>query len=483
MDLKSIIDEIESDENKARKAEHLKRNRVYNDYQREYVLEMLKNEFSIQTVREMRTITSVNLCRRIIDECASIFKRKPERDFSETTEAQHEAIELIYQDAKADTNLKRANQKFKLHQQCAIQVLPKNGKIQMRVLSPHQYDVIPNPFNPEDEPLAYVISAYDKTFADAAIEGNTDIQGQYYGSKNERPSDKVNQTIADKDDSRIEKVYMFWTSSEIIKTNKNGEIIERLPNPIGVLPFIDVATEKEFEFWVRRGSDITQFALDFSLTLSDVCNISRLQSYAQPVIVAEKLPESVTVGPQNILFLPLDPSRPDIRPQFEFANPNPDLKASLELQDKLISYFLTAQGISPKTITGTGEAQSFSSGVERLLAMIERFEASQSDIDLFIDVENKLFDLFKKWYGVMYNTDGLDQKYKFGQWPEMSSLNVKFCGPEIVQTEADKQDSVIKLMDAGLISKEEAIAELRGISLEDAKKVSSDIDQEQNMEA
>jgi len=483
MDLKHIIDEIESDENKRRKAEHLKRNRVYNDYQREYVLEMLKNEFSAQTVREMRTVTSINLCRRIIDECASIYKRKPERDITNVTEVQHEAIDVIYQDARADTNLKRANQKFKLHQQCAIQVLPKNGKIQMRVLSPFQYDVIPNPFNPEDEPLAYVISSYDKMFADSAIEGNTDIQGTGYGSKNESQSDKVNQTIADQDDWKTEKVYMFWTSTEIIKTDKHGAIMERLPNPIGVLPFIDVATEKEFEFWVRRGSDITQFALDFSLTLSDVCNTSRLQSYAQPVIVAEKLPQSVTVGPQNILFLPLDPTRPEIRPQFEFANPNPDLKASLELQDKLISYFLSSQGISPKTISGTGEVQSFSSGVERLLAMIERFEASQSDIDLFIDVENKLFELFKKWYGVMYNTDGLDQKYNFGQWPEQSDLQVKFCGPEVVQTESDKQDSIIKLMEAGLISKEEAIAELRGISIEDAKKVSSEIDQEQNMEA
>ena len=65
---KSIIAEIESPDNKARKAEHEKRFQVYNDHQRGYVLEMLTNEFSPQTVREMRTCTSVNLTRRIVDE-------------------------------------------------------------------------------------------------------------------------------------------------------------------------------------------------------------------------------------------------------------------------------------------------------------------------------------------------------------------------------------------------------------------------------
>lgn len=476
MDFVSIIKEIESNENKARKAEHLKRFRVYNDYQRDYVLEMLTREFSTQTVKDMRTVTSINLCRRIIDEMASIYKRKPEREFgyekesSQVESTQEEAIEMIYQDAKVDTHLKRANQKYKLHGQCAIQVIPKDGKIIMRVLAPHQYDVIPDPMNPESA-LAYIISSYDRTFADNQVQGNEDIQGTYYGSKNEQQSDTVNQKIADPDDYKVQKIYVMWTQQNIFKINENGAVLEQLTNPINMLPFVDVADEKDFEFFVRKGSDVTEFALDFSLVLSDLCNTSRLQSYAQPVIVAEKLPEIVTVGPNHIIHLPLDPTRPEMQPRFDFANPSPDLKASLELQDKLISYFLTAQGISPKTISGTAEANKFTSGVERLLAMIERFEASQSDIDVFIDVENKLYTIIRAWYNALQGTDGLDAKYKFGTWDEQLQLTVKFCGPEVVQTEADKEDSIIKRLDAGLVSQAEAIAELRDIPVDEAQKI------------
>jgi hypothetical protein len=479
MEWKSIIQEIESDENKRRKAEHEKRSRVYNDYQREYVLEMLRNEFSEQTVREMRTMTSINLCRRIIDEMASIYKRKPEREFKEVNETQEDGIETIYQDAKVDTFLKRANQKYKLHHQCAVQVIPKDGKISLRVLSPNHYDVIPNPENPE-EALAYVISAYDKTLADNAINAQKDIQGNYYGSKNQSAPDGVNQKIADEDDwKQKQKFYVVWTNESVIKLDSDGNVVSNDVNPIGMLPFIDVAAEKDFEFWVRRGSGVSEFNLDFLVVCSDTVNTNRLQSYAQPVIVAEKIPESVTVGPQHILFLPLDPTRPEVKPSFEFASPNPDLKSSLDLQDRLINYFLTAQGISPKTISGTAESQKFTSGLERLLAMIERFEASQSDIDLFIDVENKLFTIMRAWYEAISGTDALDQKYNFGAWPESSYLSVDFKGPEAVQTEADKEDSVIKRLDSGLISKVEAIAELRGISIEEAKK----IDLNNNMEA
>ncbi len=483
MDLRAIIEEIESNENKQRKAEHEKRFRVYNDYQREYVLKALTNEFSAQTVSEMRTFTSLNLTKKIIDELSSLYKRKPQRTFEGLSESQIEGVEKIYQEAKVDTFLKRANQKYKLHQQCAIQVLPKDGHIVLRLLAPFQYDVIPQSDNPE-EAFAYIISSYDKTFADSDLGSNTDVQGHYYGSKNQAKSDSRNQQIADEDDWKEKsKIYVIWTAQETMKVRANGEVIERIPNPIGMLPFIDVAAEKDFEFWIRRGSGVCEFNIDFLTVLSDSVNTNRLQSYAQPVIVAEKIPESVTVGPQNILFLPLDPTRPEIRPSFEFASPNPDLKASLELQDKLISYFLSASGLSSSAITGNQGTEKFSSGLERLLSMIDRFSASEADADLFISVEDQLFKIIRAWYDVISGTETLEDEYNFGAWPMDSEVIVKFMGPEVVKTEADKEDSVIKRLEAGLISRIEAIAEIRGISLEDAQGIVASIDGSTNMEA
>lgn len=77
----------------------------------------------------------------------------------------------------------------------------------------------------------------------------------------------------------------------------------------------------------------------------------------------------------------------------------------------------------------------------------------------------------------------LDQKYNFGAWPDSAELSIKFASPEMVQTEAEKQDSVIKLMDAGLLSKEEAIMQIRNVDQEKAKEILSEIDKPLNMEA
>jgi len=478
--LKYIIQEIEGDENKRRKADHVKRQDVFNDHQRQYVLKMLENEFSKATVQDMRTMTSINLTRKIISEMASIYKRAPERNFTECSEEQIAGIEKLYQEAKVNVKLKKTNQKYKLHDQCTIQILPHDGKIGLKLLAPHQYDVIPDPTNPE-KAMAYIISAASVYELNQDNTGASDIQGNYYGSKNEYKSDGTNQKIADADDNNGEnKNYIVWTADVNLVCDKNGAIIELNPNPIGMLPFIDVSAEKDFEFWVKRGSSVVDFALDFSLVNSDLVNTSRLQSYAQPVIIAEKVPENLIVGPNNILFLPIDPTRPEATPKFEFATPNPDLQASLVLQDKLVSYFLTSQSIDPKSIASSGDGKTYSSALERMLALVEKFEASQDDIDLFCHVEEEVFEIMKAWYSVLQGTSMLDPEYDFGVWPEASEIYVNYSTPQLLETKKDVEESVIKLLENGLITKLDALMRIHGVDEPKAKEMLAQIELENN---
>lgn len=487
LNIKDIINEIDSDENKRRKAEHAKRHDVYNDHQRPHVLTQLLNEFSHKTVSEMRTCTSINLSRRMVDESASIYKRPPVRDIEIESQAGAESeadLEMknsilgLYDDFRVNVALKRANQKYKLHDQCCIQVIPKDGKIVLRVLAPHQYDVVPNPANPE-EALAYVISTFDRSLLDNITTRASDIQGTETGSKNELQGSGTNEAIADKEDyqSTLRK-YIVWTAEEILVVNGNGGVLSRDPNPIKALPFVDVAQDKDFEYWIRRGSGIVEFAIDYSTVLSDTVNTNRLQSYAQAVITAETVPDSVTVGPNNILFLKLDPTRPEMKPSFEFVSPQPDMKSSLDLLDRLLNYFMTSRGIDPKSVSGDGKTATYSSGLERLLAMIDRFEASQDDIDLFQCVEREVYKLIREWYTVIRGTALLDQEYDFGEWPEDAEMCVKFAQPQMIRTEADKEASVVYRLENGLMSRVEAIEELRGVSKDEAQKIADEIDRD-----
>ena len=82
----------------------------------------------------------------------------------------------------------------------------------------------------------------------------------------------------------------------------------------------------------------------------------------------------------------------------------------------------------------------------------------------------------KAWYTVLQGTVQLEPEYDFGVWPKDSEIIVTYCGPEMVQTATDKEDSIIKRLEAGLISKKEAIMELRGVDEVKAMEIMKEID-------
>lgn len=480
---KNIIDEINHENNKDRKEEHLKRFEVYQDRQHKHLLEKLRGEFSDKTVREMRKISSINLTKRITNELASIYNTEPMREFGEVSDREIEQIENLYHYACADQKLKLANRYYKLHGQAAIQILPRDNRIMLRALQPQDYDVIPDAEYPE-KAYAYILNVFDKYDFLYAENQTGSLDNPRHNNVNQgirREADRINQKIADRDDYRAKMgKYIVWTDKLMFMMDGSGQIIsEETENPIGMLPFVDVALDKDMEFFVRAGNSIVDFALDYSLLLSDTATINKMQGWAQPIISATELPQDMQIGPNHILYLPIDPNNPTATPSFEFANPSPDMSSSLELLETYLRLFLSSQGIDPKTVSGKAETQRFSSGIERLLAMVEKFEASRSDIDLFRKVEDDVFKLMVAWSNAYQGVTGdkrlIDDLNK-GKINDNATMEIQFVRPEMLQTKAEKEESVMKLLDAGLMSKKEAIMHIREVDEEMAIKILEEID-------
>lgn len=458
---KALISEIMGEENKRRKEESLKRFEVYRERQERFVLKKLREEFSEQTVHEMRKVFSINPTKRIVNEEASIYKTKPERNFSNVTQEQAELLNKLYNDIQANVQLKRSNRVFKLQNQAAIQVVPQDQKPTIRVLHPHQYDVIPRSDNPE-KALAYVINTFDKT--------------NYLLGDNR---DNFNQGIADQDDYKKTLMrFVWWTDQYNFITDGHGAMVldperdinAQMLNPIGKLPFVDVAMEKDFEFWVRQGNGVVDFTIDFSVLLSDAATVNRNQGYAQAIFKSREKPESITLGPNHVLWLKLIGDTAE-NEDFSFANANPDLAATIELLEINLKLFLSSRGVDTSTIVGKGQAKSYSSGVERLLALMQRFEASADDLDLYQSIEQKLFKLIMLWNNAYQGTDLLSPEYQVGQIPEDAEISVKFSPPTGILTQTEKEDSVIKRMKEGLIDEVEAIMELKEVPEDKAMEI------------
>jgi hypothetical protein len=459
---KTILQDAQTDETIKRKDVSLSEFEIFQDNLMPYVKKYLKGMYSEDTINEMPIIASVNLAKRIVTQEASIYKEAPEREFFGVSEEQEAVIKQVYKDMQIDKKLMKANQYYKLQGQTHIQILPFQGKLASRVLLNHHLDVVPSPINPEMAD-AYVVSGFDKSRSKLK-----DID-----------SDTINELSADPDDYKASTNQLaLWSDQFNFIMDNKGNIIsgENVSNDLEMMPFVEVAPDKDFEYWVRRGQAITDFTIQFNGALSDMGHIVRMQGFAQAWMKgpANSLIENVQIGPNYILKLPIDPNNP-VETDFGFASPSPDLAGSISYIEMLLSNFLTSRGLDPKLVSGKGQAQSYSSGIERLLAMFEKFDASRSDLSTFEDVEIKIFEIVKQYLNKM---SGSVLNYRIAPIPEDASVSVKFKKPEMVQTDDDKLNSIQRKIELGLISNIDAIMEYHGIEREDAIEKKAQIDED-----
>lgn len=499
---KSIIDDIFSEENKRRKVDSFKRLDIYKKNQRKYILERILKDLSPQTVASMRTFTSINFTKKIIDAKASVYKTTPERSFAGATEREIAQIENLYEYAKADIMLKKSNRMYKLEDQTTIQVLPKDGCLHLRILAPHHFDVVPRTDMPELAEIV-VLSGFDKQFAHQDTQTAESLDSQSRGSTTLAGyQDNVNQVIGDKEDY-FDKLnyFVFWSEQYHFATNKAGAILDRnnipylgpvpideIKNPIEKLPFIDLVVDRDFEYWAQTGSNVTDLQLDLGAQISDTCDISFRQGYSQAILSATEAPKSMQTGPHTLLFLKKNPRDPEgSQPEFAFATPSPDLSSSIRLTEMLLAMGLTSEGLDASMIaTGpnTSGEKTYSSGYERLLAQIEEFSASQDDFQLFESAEAELFELFKRWSNALQNVTGpleLKPELKGGQISEAVEFSVSFDTPQMIQSQTEKEDSSIKKMESGLMSRKMAVMEIYDVDETRAEEIIKEIDDENMM--
>lgn len=494
---KTIIDQIKSKENQTRKNESLRRFDIYQKRQARYLREQLIKEYSETTVREMRIISSINLGARIVDAQASLYTNSPARSFSRSsgadlTDNEKKQLEALYRSCAFNVHMKKSNRYYKLEQQGALQIIPREGVVQTRVLLPHHYDVIPNEANPE-EAYGYVINVYDRSLL---YNQTFQTQSQWSNYLTQNESDQINQNIADPDDDKMRERYIWWTADYNFVTNGNGSIIDDfgnpvvfitqeqvdlIKNPIGALPFVDIATGKEFEFWVRQGNDIIDFALDFGVLLSDTAEINKRQGYSQAIVHSEEPPKDMLVGPNRILHMKLDPNK-EVQPKFEWSNPSPDMESALKLLETYLSLFLTSQNMDPKTISGSTETTKFNSGFERLLYMIDKFEASQDDMDLYRWVEQRALDIMIKWSNLLQGAtievgvQPLRDELQVATVPDDVLVTMNYARPEATQSPAEVEESQVRQLENGLTTRKRAIMKIHGVDEKSAESMIQEID-------
>ncbi len=457
-DRKQLLKMIEADNKSSRMEQSRKECKVYSNDFEDLVKQHLIDKYGQITADKMLVINEINLGKRTIDNQGVIYKEPPVRTFEGLSDSQKKAFESIYKDMRVNKKLGRSNKFFKNQKQNIMQVLPKDGKLVMRVFKKHQIHM----FSIQGDP----------TEADIYIIPNFDAM------KAARDEKELGKERAKKKACK----YAVWTREINFIMDGEGDVEDNdFAHPvIGYLPFIEAADddEKDFQLWTDERSGVAEFTVKFNAALSNLYHIMDMQGWSQllikgPDALLKKMSE-MTVGVGRALMLPTDKSpNDDEHPEIDasFITASPDLMGSIEVLKVLLSSFLNSKGIDPKTVSLNGESEGYSSGWERLLALIEKFEATKDDFEVYRSVEVQLFRLVMAWHNALIDSKQLDKKYKAAKTSNDAGMTIKYAEPAMVETETEKTDKIIKKQDRGYISYVDAVAKEHGVDNESAKQL------------
>jgi hypothetical protein len=269
--------------------------------------------------------------------------------------------------------------------------------------------------------------------------------------------------------------FVVWTPTSNFVMDGNGNIVsEVIDNPIKELPFVDIAKDKDYEFFVRLGQVLSDFTVQYNVSWSDLMYINRMQGFSVGVLKGDPnlKPESMTIAPAKLLFLPQNPNNPDSKLDLQFMNPNPNLEASIKLIEKLLANFLFMRGVDSKKISSalSGGSASYSSAIERLLALVDEFEATKEDFDLYRQIETKLFDIIKKYLVVLSGANVINSKYRVSPSFINAELKISFHTPQMLETKSEQLANAKIKQDLGIADDVSTLMEIENIDEEEAQE-------------
>jgi hypothetical protein len=507
---KAVISEIRGTENVDRKNRSLRRYEVYRDKTVKWVVHALMREgLRYETIQKMKNRASnIAICRKIVNKLARVYSCGVLRADLITPE-NDEAIEDLAKLLDFNKKQKKSDKYRQLFKNCVIQFVPeldtmessKLGKevfkLKQKVLAPWQYDVIEDVADHE-MPKVYILTDFTERhqFARQAPWDDPFAKGRNSGLQISTNVDRVkvsdfkDQVIADnrEDQGMSNRTFIFWSDKYHFTTDDSGKLIQELSpegliNPIGIMPFINIAEDQDGEFWAEGGEDLVDGAVLVNLLITDRNAIAYQQGWGQLVVTGSKLDKSIEGGPHQAIVLESEDDKNP--PNATYINSGAPLDAWAQLIEQYVALLLSTNNLSPRNIAGKLEGVSFPSGISLLIEHSESTESVEDKQDMYSCAERLEWDIIARWQNYLLEKNALNSKFSTVKPLKDPEVTVKFLDAKPVITEKEKLE-VIKmrkelgineqidliLIDNPELTKEEAEEKLKKIIEEKLNRIS-----------
>jgi len=219
-------------------------------------------------------------------------------------------------------------------------------------------------------------------------------------------------------------------------------------NKLGVIPFVFIS--KELSQDMPTPSPLMMQSVTYNVLMSELLTASNIQGTGTLVVSYPEKYEGkfreMNTGLTTSIKLPQSMNPSDPQTKVEYISPSPALQAQKEVYFGYMRQVLSEHGIT--TSQGLdGSMESFSSGLERLIANADVMAQVEMNQELYIKAERDILEILKAYSDLL----GL------GYFAENDELNIVFPKPKLMVSDSETLANIEKRLALGLMQKYEAL--------------------------
>lgn len=466
-EIREIIAQIKDQSEVTRRAMQKRRHDIYKDDGKKFLLEQIEREFGKASEAEMR-LAPVNILKKIVNKKSSIYKQPPTRKC--VLDSDQVLVDYYVEELEFNQQMQKWNRYYNLFSNAVAYAVPSGSEIKLRIIPPYLYSIIPNGFDP-CKIEGYIFSAF--TEYGSVTPSNDQAPATGKESYSRESSIATGEEIIDSQKRTgilQERNYIFWIGNEHFTTDENGQKLflnpentdpSQFENPIGELPVINLAKDRDYESWATQGSDLIDLCVAFQLGWSDLLTVAKHQGFSILTMSGFEEPKKLTIGINRILWQKLN-AEGGAQPSAQFIQPGSPLEQYNSILMDLLGLILTSNDMNPGTISGNSNAsENITSGFARLIQMSDAIEAVEQDKPIMRDAEKSLWEVIAKWHNFMLDQGVLEpEAAALGKFSEDFQIAIQYQDLKPIESETDRLNAVKQLNDLGLVTRADMLKKL-----------------------
>jgi hypothetical protein len=423
---KEIMEYVVSEENRNRVKSDYKNYLMYNGQLTGLIQDAMAREYILpETLQNLNARTvPINITQKIIGKLAQVYRNPPTRKPVVKQEDDQDLIDFYAKEWNLNRLMKFANTMFKNNKNVVVEpFLDYEGKPSQRAVPSHNYTIVSNDYIDPTRMTGYI----KHWIID--------------------PKEKANNR------------YIYWSEAEHLILNEEGSVMTSEmaqyemdgTNPYGVIPATYIK-DSEDRLVPLVEEDLPRMQILICILLSDLAYASKYQCWSTIAVFGDGIEKRIPFNPSSTLTLGKDD-------RVEVIKPEVDIPEMLQQIKENMGMLLSSKGLKASSMDSVN-ADNAAAGIAKLIDSSETTEVREDQEAFFRAAEEELWDKFAhNIHPVWASSKEIHPDYK-EQFSEEFELSISFPDMGIPITPSQKIDDVIKLVNAGLISKTQAIKEV-----------------------